>query len=90
MRYIPIYIPQKYLKIIVLIMAYINYRSKVFRISCKLIKLMKDNIYILDRFYYNNFNLLFITFYLHNIIFANLIYNKKFCSLINLNQTCVI
>lgn len=73
----PICMPQNYLKMEVLTMTRINHRSKVSQILCKLIRFLKDNGYILDRFYYKDFNsVLSITLDLYGIISANPAYNE--------------
>lgn len=46
---------------------------------------MKDNGHILDSFCYDNFNLLFIILDFYSIAYADPIYDKEFCLLINLH-----
>lgn len=43
---------------------------------------MRDNKHSLDGFCYKNFNLFLIILNLYDIIYTNLIYNKKFCLLV--------
>lgn len=73
---------QKYLKMVVLTMARINYRSKVSKILHKLIKFVRNNKHILDRFFYKNFKQLTIIFNFCDMAYADFIYNKNFCLLI--------
>lgn len=68
----------KILKIVVLMIVYISYKSIMPKILYNLIRFVRDNKHILDRFYYENFNL----FKFCSITYANPIYDKKFCLLI--------
>lgn len=45
--------------------------------QCKSIRFVRDNWHILDKFYYENFNLLSITLDLPGITCTNPIYNEK-------------